>query len=82
MPPQPPPPIAAVAPDHQVDLAVSNALVQLVDLLVSKGVITRAEVTALLDTEAQKFASMGRPVAAAFTTLMSDSFRGDDGPAA
>lgn len=69
----PPPPA-----DAQVTLAIGNALVQLTDMLVAKGLLSAAEVAALLDAEAAKFAAMRRPSAAAFTTLMADSFRSTD----
>ena len=70
-----------VSPDRQATLAVSNALVQIIDLLVSKGTLTKPEVVARLDAEAASFATMDRPAAASFTRLIADSFRGGDGQA-
>lgn len=59
---------------YQIDLAVSNALVQLVNLLVSKGVITAAEYHDAIEPHVAVFNDMQRPTAATFTRLMADAF--------
>jgi hypothetical protein len=69
----------ARSPDQaQINLATANAVVMLADLLVSKGLLTAAEVAGMLDRERGRLAEMDRPVAAQFTALMADSFRSTD----
>lgn len=68
----------AMPDDRQVMLASSNAFVIVTGALIRKGLITGAELAALLDAEIAVFEARGQKAAAQYTRLMAEAFQAAD----